>query len=311
MKKIIVAILLLASCLMLGQFTALATEGGSSYYFPGASTTFAPAIPPAPGFTMANQMLFYSGDAGKAVLGGQVRLDMKDKAFYNYVGGFYTFDKPVFGNKKLQLGLAVPIGNNDLTVSASTAHHFAGRSDRHTALGDTVLTAALYWKDGDCHYKLTESVFAPTGSYSTDNLINIGRNYWGFDTSLAMTWLNVKTGAEFSITPGIMFNTKNSATDYKSGNEFHVDFALNHHYFKENLAIGLQGYYYKQLSADSGSGARLGSFKGEAFGIGPAILWKPKAYKGDLVVVAKWLHDVHETNRLSGDYGQLTVGYKF
>jgi len=37
----------------------------------------------------------------------------------------------------------------------------------------------------------------------------------------------------------------------------------------------------------------------------------PRAGKGNMSVIAKWLHDVHRENRMHGDYGQLTVGYRF
>jgi hypothetical protein len=252
-----------------------------------------------------NQMLFYSGKAETAVLEGHVNLGIKAEAFYNYVGGFYTFDKPVLGSK-LQIGAVVPVGYAAAKVNVNSFSTSGSKTD----IGDLMLSAALYWGKGDFHYKLVESVFAPTGGYIAGNLANIGRNYWGFDTSFAMTWLNPKTGTEVSVVPGIMFNKKNIATDYKSGNEFHVDLAVNQ-FLSKNFAVGLHGYYYHQVSGDSGSGAVLGNFQGESFGIGPAVLWMPKSEKGNLSVVAKWLHDLDQTHRMHGDYGQLTVGYKF
>jgi len=122
---------------------------------------------------------------------------------------------------------------------------------------------------------------------------------------------NMKTGTEFTVAPGILFNTKNNDSNYKSGNEFHFDFALNRHYFTQNYAIGIQGYYYRQILGDSGSGALLGSFEGESFGIGPAFLWTPKAHKGQLAVLGKWIFDVSHQNRMRGDYGQLIITYQF
>jgi hypothetical protein len=68
------------------------------------------------------------------------------------------------------------------------------------------------------------------------------------------------------------------------------------------------------VTADSGSGAKLGAFTGRSLGIGPAVLWTPKSKKGgqgDLVVMAKWLHDVQDHNRMQGHFGVLTVAYKF
>ncbi len=104
MKQAFIVALLLVSCFVTMQPAAQATEGASSYYFPGSSTTFAVAVAPHPGYMVANQMLIYSGSAEKAVLGDKVRLGLKASAIYNYMGGSYTFKEPVLGGKKLQIG---------------------------------------------------------------------------------------------------------------------------------------------------------------------------------------------------------------
>jgi hypothetical protein len=309
MKRVIFVLQLLVCCLFLGQHTVQATEGASSYYFPGASGTFAVAVAPDPGFMFFNQMLFYNAKASEAVLQGRANLEVRADTFYNYVGGFYTFEKPLLGGR-FQIGAAVPVGYVHIKAGIDTALGSRDAYDTNTKLGDSLITPALYWKTGDFHFKLVETVFIPTGDYSTDNLANVGRNYWGFDTSFAMTWLYTKTGTEISVMPGIMFNTKNTKTHYQSGNEFHVDFMVNQ-FLAKNFAVGFQGYYYSQVSGDSGSGAKLGSFKGESLGIGPALLWMPNLGKGKLSLVAKWLHDVDHRNRMEGDYGQFIVSYKF
>ena len=127
--------------------------------------------------------------------------------------------------------------------------------------------------------KFTEYVVAPTGHYDINNVINVGRNYWAFDTQLGLTWFHKATGTEISVLPGIMFNTTNTATDYHSGTEFHLDFMANQ-FVMPSVALGVQGYWYKQFDGDSGSGAVLGPFMGESFGIGPAILWVPEFDQG-------------------------------
>jgi len=305
MKRMLLLVPLLLCCLILGPRTAGATEGGASYYFPGSSTTFVTAVTPEPGFMVANQLLYFNGSASKAVLRGRVHLGLKSNAFYNYMAGFYTFKQPVLGGR-LQIGAAIPVVAN-VTVNASANSHQL--SDGSNGFGDTMASASLYWKKSDIFYKLTQSVFAPTGAYTAGEIANVGRNYWAFDTSLAMTWMN-KKGTEITVTPGFLFNTKNHGTDYQSGNEFHVDVAVNQ-FLKPNFAVGLHGYYYSQMSDDSGSGAVLGGFRGRSLGFGPAILWMPKAGKGNLSIVAKWLHDVDHKNRMHGDYGQFIIGYKF
>ena len=299
---------LLLIILVLGQPTVQATEGASSYYFPGANTAFGVAIPPEPGFMMANQLLIYQGSANRAVLGGRVRLDLKANAVYDYLAGLYTFKKPVWGGR-LQVGAAIPAGFVDIGAGASSILGSQRVSSYNSGLGATMVSAALFWKKGHTHYKLTESVFMPTGYYNIHSIANPARNYWGFDTSLTMGWIN-KRGLELSITPGIMVNTRNPATDYQSGNEFHLDVAVNQ-FINKRFAAGVHGYYYKQISGDSGGGAKLGAFQGRSLGFGPAILWSPKVGKGDLSVAIKWMFDVDDHNRMRGNYGQFVIGYKF
>lgn len=293
-----------------GQVSANASEGGGSYFFPGAFASFAVAVPPDQGFQFVNQALYFHGDADRAVLQGRVGLSLKATALYNYFGGFYTLPDPVLGGK-LQVGGEVPVAYVHIKGSIEAPPlPTLEESDRDFNIGDSVLLGALYWKTGDLHFKVMEMMFAPTGAYSKNNVANVGRNYWGFDTSFSATWLSSKTGTEVSLIPGILFNTENTDTDYKTGNEFHMDFMMNQ-FLAKSFALGAQGYYYKQLTGDSGDGAKLGDFRGESYGFGPALLWVPGCGGGKLSLIGKWLFDSHCEKRLKGSYGQLILAYKF
>ena len=52
------------------------------------------------------------------------------------------------------------------------------------------------------------------------------------------------------MTAGFTFNGENPATDYKTGTEFHVDWALMQHVLK-TFAFGIAGYRYQQITGDS------------------------------------------------------------
>ncbi|MGI9317838.1 MAG: transporter, partial [bacterium] len=67
----------------------------------------------------------------------------------------------------------------------------------------------------------------------------------------------------------------------------------------------------EQLSGDSGDGAELGSFKAEAAGIGPVIMWIPSKYEGNVAFVAKWINEYHAENRLEGDHVFLSFMMSF
>ena len=160
------------------------------------------------------------------------------------------------------------------------------------------------------HLNFYEAIVAPTGSYDKDRNVDAGLNYWSFDSTLAATYLNMETGLEISAAAGYIYNTENDDTNYQTGQEFHLDHMLNQ-FFSDTFAVGLHGYYYKQITGDSGSGTFLGDFKGEAAGIGPAIMWMPKIKDRDIMISAKWLHDYYTDNRLEGDHFWLNLTMQF
>ena len=118
----------------------------------------------------------------------------------------------------------------------------------------------------------------------------------------------MEKGREYSLVTGLMINTENDDTDYESGNEFHVD-AMFNQFFSETFALGLHGYYFKQIEGDEGSGAILGGFEGESYGIGPSVLWIPKSAGGKFSISALWLHDLDAKRRLESDYAVVTLGW--
>ena len=89
-----------------------------------------------------------------------------------------------------------------------------------------------------------------------------------------------------------------------------MDFVANQ-FLSPTFALGLRGYYYKQLTGDSGSGATLADFKSESFGVGPGFVWIPKLGGGRLTVLGKWMHDFSAENRFESDYLTLTGAWSF
>ncbi len=139
----------------------------------------------------------------------------------------------------------------------------------------------------------------------------MGRNYWSFDTVFASTYLNPDSGREFSFAAGFMVNTTNKDTDYRSGNEFHIDVMFNQ-FLSESFGIGLHGYYYRQISGDKGTGAVLGRLEGESAGIGPSFIWLPKSRGGRFFVSGTWLHDIDANDsRIDSDWVVVTLAWLF
>ncbi|MBP1689094.1 MAG: protein involved in meta-pathway of phenol degradation, partial [Deltaproteobacteria bacterium] len=106
---------------------------------------------------------------------------------------------------------------------------------------------------------------------------------------------------------------ENKDTDYKSGKQFHVDGTLAQHFplFGGLAGAGVSGYYYQQVTGDSGSGATLGDFEGRTVGVGPVVSYTKKVGGHDTVFELKWLHEVETKNRLEGDIAWFKAVYKF
>ena len=110
-------------------------------------------------------------------------------------------------------------------------------------------------------------VNVPVGNYDKGELANLSYHHWAVDNALALTWRRrnpeTKRGWDLSTKIGVARNGTNKATDYKTGNEFHVEGAIER-LFSRTWSAGPIAYHYAQLSGDSGSGASLGPLKGRA-----------------------------------------------
>lgn len=301
----------MAAALVAAAGPGFAAEGAASHYLPGTVGDILVAVPPQPGFAASATVWYQGGDVGAAVLQGQVNAGLDLDLALGLAAGSYTVENPWLAGT-YTAAVLVPFGEArlDATVTGPLGNTTSRSGSRFDLSDIAFVPLQLNWQVGEFAFKAAQAIIAPTGGYSIARAINLGRNYWSFDTQGAVTWFRQATGTEISLAPGIMFNTENNATDYKTGTEFHLDFVANQ-FLSPNLAIGLRGYWYEQITADSGSGAVLGGFKSSSFGIGPGLFWAPAFADGKLVVLGKWLHDLEATNRFESDYGIVTLGWQF
>ena len=105
---------------------------------------------------------------------------------------------------------------------------------------------------------------------ASNRLAAMGLGYWSADAGVGYTYLNEQAGFELSAVVGLTYKFINPYTQYQSGNDAHLDWAISP-YLSEKMHIGAVGYFYNQLTGDSGPGATLGEFKSRVAGIGPQI----------------------------------------
>lgn len=289
---------------------AIAAEGGYSNYVPGTYGDFAAAVAPPPGFTLRNDLYYYQADGGASVRSGLIEAGADLEFMMDFITLLHNPGLQILG-AQYAYGVFIPIVYADIDVSLRVGNVSVSRQDDTFNLGDiTFIPMLLYWNHENFHFSLAEFIIAPTGEYDTGNLANTGLNYWTFDTDFAVTYLNEETGQDYSINLGYNYNTENNDTDYQTGQEIHVDYMFNQ-FFSEQFALGIHGFYLKQVTGDGGAGAVLGDYKAEAAGIGPAVLYTTRLFDSDVSFIAKWLHEYDAEKRLEGDHVFASFAFSF
>jgi Putative MetA-pathway of phenol degradation len=90
------------------------------------------------------------------------------------------------------------------------------------------------------------------GGWQPGSAPTIGLHRPGIDTRWAFTWEHKPSKLQLNGSAGVTFNFENTETDYKTGNEFHFEWAIGRE-FATGLVIGIVGYDYRQRTGDSGS----------------------------------------------------------
>ena len=290
-----------------------AAEVAKGTYLLGSKGPQAGMLPPAGVFT-TNTLYMYSGNASPSVgipIGGEVTLGADVSVVLGAPSVLWVPDTTILGGHLGVFGLLV-IGNVDVDLDAILTGPGglpvagASLSESRTSFGDPQAGAVLGWNSGPFHWNTGFLVNLPIGDYENGALDNLAFNHWSFDINAAATWLDPTIGFELSATVGITFNEKNSATDYKTGDEFHLEFAALQH-FSKTFSAGLVGYHYQQISGDSGSGAVLGAFKGRVTALGPQVGFAFPVDGLPVSVNGRVLVEFDTKNRLEGTAGFVNV----
>ena len=78
-------------------------------------------------------------------------------------------------------------------------------------------------------------------------------------------------------------------------------------HLSRNFDVGLVGYYYRQISDDWGSGARLGGFRGEVIALGGTAGVTFNVAEREVMTRVKVYREFNVSNRLQGTAAFFTV----
>jgi hypothetical protein len=277
-----------AASLMPGA--SLADEGGVSFWLPGLYGSLA-AVPTAPGWSdfnfLYNTSVHAGGDVATAreitigrfnpTVNLNLNASLSDDTAIMWINPSYAFASPVLGGQfSLGMGGFVGVGHTSLsgTVTASIPPFTFVRSDSLSdsvaGVGDLYPAASLKWHQGNINFMIYGTGDIPVGTYSSSSLANLGIGHGAADAGAGFTYLDQTAGREFSAVGGFTYNLTNTHTNYQNGVDFHIDWGASQ-FLSKQLFVGAVGYLYDQVSGDSGSGDRVGSFESRVVGVGPQI----------------------------------------
>jgi hypothetical protein len=302
-----------AGCLSLEVGSvAKAAEYGFSSYGLGQNAFGAGVTPPA-GTYVTSAVGFYNAKIGTSVEFGDRNVVVGAGAHVEFLSGalngLYVFDRKVLGGN-LGVSATVPVGFISLDATVSVGPLSAQRSFEGGGLGDVVSKAQLGWQYGDFSHTIYVQAVAPTGRYETGFNPIIGLHRPGIDTGWAFTLTDKVHQLQFNGALGVTYNLENTATDYKSGNEFHFEWAIGRE-IMPGLVFGLVGYDYRQLTSDSGSGAVLGPFKGKVDAIGLGFSGTTLVGTTPVIVNMRTYREFDVENRWQGNSSMASVTVRF
>ncbi|NSL54760.1 SphA family protein [Uliginosibacterium aquaticum] len=182
-------------------------------------------------------------------------------------------------------------------VNAALASAGQASSGQKFGLGDIEVSPFIDWQGESSRTALAFGIVAPTGDYDKNRIANPGAGkFWTF-RPVVTTGLVTESGWELGLRSTYNFNTRNTATDYRSGQYFHADGSVLYK-LAESWRMGLQGYAIIQTTNDSGPGAPSTGNKARAFALGPAINWQDE--NGELGLEFKVLPEFGVRNRPEG-----------
>jgi hypothetical protein len=248
MKSIGKALLAAAGVLALSWSPASAIEAlVNPQSKPGVFIGASAGVPP-PGIYMFNQVFTYqanlTGPGVKTALGGNTKVGDQfavDMQGFLFVPG-WTFLGATYDAVIVQPFVMGSLGQ-PFNIQESGVHN------------TYIVPVELSWKLGDSGFAIKTGlgIFTPDGTRHTFVAFRdvgypfVGDPYWTFQPEFIVSYL--KDGWNLSAAIYDEINTRNTVTQYKSGNILHADFTATKTI--GNWTFGPVAYYYGQVSDDS------------------------------------------------------------
>jgi hypothetical protein len=311
---------------------ARADEGGVSFWIPGFYGSLA-AAPQESGWAITSINYFDQVRAGGDValarnvtiravnttfnVNLQASINASLKATIDLGVGIptYTFEQRFFG-AQATVGMLAAVANFDTTLQGQVAGSLgpfgfsksASITDSTTAPTDFIPIVQLRWNAGVNNFLLYGTGDLPVGQYDRTSLSNTGIGHYALDGGVGYTYLDPKSGHEFSAVAGFTHNYINPYTDYMSGTDFHLDWGASQ-FLSKQFFVGAVGYVYDQITGDSGAGDLVGPFMSRVVGVGPQVgyIFPFGSYQGYINLRGYGEFDAHDRPHGYNTWLSLTI----
>ena len=294
--------LLLISISLFSSQSVLADEGGVPFWMSGQYASMA-AVPMATGWSLVAMPYVYSGNADKSKSfqhGTSINAGLSARESLVLMQLGYVAEEKILGGQPY-LGVGWGPGTNTTTASVSVVNPSTQLNRSNTSNGSTDIypLASVTWNQGNNNFKTYVTGDIPVGTYSPTSLAAIGIGHAAMDAGGGYTYLNNTTGLEFSGVLGATYNWMNTQTNYKNGIDSHLDWSVSQ-FVSQNWQVGIAGYGYYQITADSGSGDRVGAFKSRIAAVGPQIGYLFNLGKNQAYINLRAYKEFWAQNRVEG-----------
>lgn len=237
-------------------------------------TSFMDGAPPAgPGFYIAEYLSYYTANkfANRPDL-----VDPKISVWANLNQFLYQSDTPVLFGGKWGLDVIVPFVWIDFSAANAPGNEVGG-------LGDVLVGPYLQWdpimgKNGPIFmHRIELQTICPTGLYSDQRPQNPGSNFFSFDPYWAATFFfTPQWTASWRL--HYLWNADNDdpfvgtgVNEIKPGQAFHANFASSYELLPKQLRVGVNGYYFQEVTDTKVGDAVAG--REQVLAAGPGVLF--------------------------------------
>ncbi len=192
-------------------------------------------------------------------------------------------------------------------INGGLAAQSAAMSGSHTGLADPELAAFVDWQQDESRVVAGFAFNPPVGDYDKTRAVNTGAGkFWTFKPLLVASrvWEN---GLSVGLRATYSFNTRNTATDVRSGQYLHADWVGTYR-LNDKWQVGLQGYVLKQFTADSGGSAAANGNKVQALSAGPVVAYTSES--GNWALDVKAMQEFSVRNRPEGIVTWVRVNFR-